>query len=71
MGTLIPLTGHQLKVERVAARVKAKDIAAQMGVSASRVASIEREEFPSVEAVSRYRSALEACQNVPHTPEAA
>jgi transcriptional regulator with XRE-family HTH domain len=65
------ITGHTLKVERVAARVKAKDIAARMGVSPSRVASIEREEFPSAEAVARYRAALSACQNVLHAPSAA
>jgi transcriptional regulator with XRE-family HTH domain len=64
-------TGHQLKVERVAARVKAKDIAAQMGVSPSRIGSIEREEFPSTEAIARYRAALSACQNVPHSSQAA
>lgn len=60
-----------MKVERVAARIKAKHLAAFMGVSPSRVASIEREEFPSAEAVARYRAALAACQNVLHTPEAA
>lgn len=60
-------TGHNLKVSRVAARVKAKDIAAHMGVSASRVSSIERDQFPSTAAVARYREALSACQNVPHT----
>jgi transcriptional regulator with XRE-family HTH domain len=64
-------SGHLLKVERVSARVKAKQIAALMGVSPSRVASIEREEFPSTEVVQRYRAALAACQNVPHTATAA
>lgn len=65
------VSGHTLKVERVSARVKAKQIAAHMGVSASRVASIEREEYPSAEAVNRYRQALAACQNVLHARSAA
>ena len=71
MSTIETPTGHNLKVTRVSARVKAKDIAARMGVSASRVASIEREEFPSAEAVQRYLDALRACQNVPHGQSAA
>lgn len=59
-------TGHALKVERVAARVKAKDLAAQMGVSGSRLSHLEREQYPSPEMVSRYRVALVQCQNLPH-----
>lgn len=59
-------TGHQLKVERVAARVKGVRLAAQMGVSGSRVAAIEREQYPSTETVRRYREALAACQHVAH-----
>jgi len=64
-------TGLDLKVERVSARVKQQALALQMGVSASRVAAIEREAFPSTLIVYRYRSALAACQNVSHAPEAA
>lgn len=64
-------SGHELKVERVSARVKAKHIAEQMGVTPSRVSSIEREQFPSADLVHRYREALGACQNVPHGQEAA
>lgn len=63
-------SGHDLKVERVSARVKAKHLAAQMGVSGSRVSSLEREEFPSAEMVQRYREALAQCQNVPHAAAA-
>lgn len=59
-------TGHNLKVERVTARVKAKDLASQMGVSGSRIAAIEREQYPSVETVRRYRQAIVLCQNVSH-----
>lgn len=54
-------TGLALKVERVSRRVKAKHIAQAMGVSESRVSSIEREQFPSDEVVARYRDALETC----------
>lgn len=63
-------TGHNLKVERVTARVKSKDLAAQMGVSGSRLSAIEREEFPSAEMVRRFRDGLEQCQNVPHAEAA-
>lgn len=66
MDTVTNPTGHDLKVERVSARVKGISLAAQMGVSGSRIAAIEREQYPSVEVVHRYREALRACQNVPH-----
>jgi len=58
-------TGLTLKVERVAARVKAKHLADAMGVSASRVSSLEREQFPSPESVRAYRAALATFRNVP------
>lgn len=63
-------SGLDLKVERTRARVKAKQIADVMGVSSSRVAAIEREQFPSIETVTRYRAALGTCATSP-TPEAA
>lgn len=65
------VSGLDLKVERVAARVKQKHLADQMGVDASRVSAIEREQFPSAHMVQRYRDALAQCQNVPHTQSAA
>jgi hypothetical protein len=55
------MSGLDLKVERTRRRVKAKRLAAVMGVSASRVTAIEREQFPSNEIVERYRSALDTC----------
>lgn len=64
-------SGLDLKVARVAARVRQYHIAAQMGVTVSRVSAIEREEFPSAEIVRRYRAALGACQNVLHAPKVA
>jgi transcriptional regulator with XRE-family HTH domain len=64
-------TGLDLKLERVASRVKQHQMASVMGVSASRIAAIEREAYPSDTIVRRYRAALGACQNVPHTASAA
>lgn len=57
-------SGLTLKVERVAARVKAVDLAARMGVSPSRLSAIEREQYPSGDIVQRYREALATCKNV-------
>ncbi len=58
-------TGLSLKVERVRARVKLKDLAQEMGVSPSRLSAIEREQYPSPDSVRRYRDALGTFQNVP------
>lgn len=57
-------TGLTLKLERVQARVKLKDLAQQMGVSPSRLSVIEREQYPSPDSVRRYREALGTFQNV-------
>lgn len=57
-------TGLTLKVERVTARVKLKDLAAVMQVSPSRLSVIEREQYPSAESVRRYREALRTFRNV-------
>lgn len=51
-------TGLSLKVARTEQRVKAREIAEAMGVSPSRVASIEREGFVSQETAGRYLTAL-------------
>lgn len=64
-------TGLDLKLERVAARVKARDVASAMGVSASRVSLIEREQFPSAEVVRRYREAVATCATSPRSEAAA
>lgn len=58
-------TGLDLKLERVAARVKARQVAAAMGVSPSRVSLIEREQFPSPDVVRRYRDAVATCATSP------
>lgn len=64
--TLRGMTGLELKLRRVAARVKQQDIAAVMGVTKSRVSGIEREHYPSAEATRRYLAALETLTDVPH-----
>lgn len=55
-------TGLDLKIARTRARVKAKRIAAAMGVSPSRVASLEREAVVTSEAAERYLQAVEKCR---------
>ena len=54
-------TGLQLKVERTAKRVQAKQIAEEMGVSKSRVAAIEASAFVTPETAERYRAAIDPC----------
>jgi transcriptional regulator with XRE-family HTH domain len=54
-------TGLDLKLERVAARVKAVDLAAAMGVHPSRISAIERDQFPTIDSVRRYREAIATC----------
>lgn len=51
-------TGLSLKVLRTEQRVKAREIAEAMGVSQSRVSSIEREGFVTQETADRYLAAL-------------
>jgi hypothetical protein len=54
-------TGLDLKLARVAARVKQWQIAHEMGVSPSRVAAIEREAVVSDDVETRYLAALGTC----------
>jgi transcriptional regulator with XRE-family HTH domain len=56
------MTGLELKVRRISARIKAIELARIMGVSASRVSSIEREAVVSAAAASKYLAALETCR---------
>ena len=60
--TLTNVSGLDLKVARTRARVKAKHVAEAMGVSASRVASLEREAVVTSEAADRYLLAIEKCR---------
>jgi DNA-binding transcriptional regulator YiaG len=57
-------TGLDLKIARTRARVKAKHIAVAMGVSASRVASLEREAIVTADAADRYLRAVDECRTV-------
>lgn len=56
-----PRTGLDLKLARVARRIKQKPLAEAMGVSASRVAAIEREAVVTPELAARYMAALDTC----------
>lgn len=62
--TLHGVTGLELKLRRMAARVKGQDLAAAMGVTKSRVSAIEREGFPTEEIQRRYLGALETLTDV-------
>lgn len=54
-------SGLDLKLARVARRIKQKPLGDAMGVSASRVAAIEREAIVTSETVARYLAALDTC----------
>ena len=55
------LTGLELKLLRVAADIRVKDLALAMGVTDSRITYIEGRRNPTLEAVERYLSALDMC----------
>jgi transcriptional regulator with XRE-family HTH domain len=55
------IDGKTLKLRRVAADVMAKDLAAAMGVSDSRVSRIENSRTVTDETVARYTKALDTC----------
>lgn len=57
------VTGLDLKLRRVAARLQAKDIAARMGISSSRVSRIEDPAYRVTDRMyRRYMEALEECR---------
>ncbi len=55
------MTGKDLKLRRVAADIKVKDIANAMGVTDSRVSRIENSRIVTPEAEARYLDALYTC----------
>lgn len=59
-----PSTGLDLRLRRVRADVKVKDLARAMGVVPSRVSAIERSEAPKAATILRYLSALDTCRPV-------
>lgn len=54
-------TGLDLKIQRVRAGVRVKDIAHAMGVGSSRISAIERSDVLRQETVVKYLSALVTC----------
>lgn len=63
-------TGLDLKLARVALRVKQHQIAQEMGVTPSRISALEREAVVSDDAAARYLEALSTCGS-PSTSSAA
>lgn len=61
-------TGLDLKLERVAARAKAIDLAEAMGVSRQRVSAIESLAVVPEDAATRYRTALLSVTSEAHEP---
>lgn len=64
-------TGKELKLERVAADVKAGDLAARMEVARSTLWIIEKSANPDPEQVTAYRAALATFKNVATEQDAA
>ena len=62
--------GMTLKLERVAADIAVKDVAARMGISPSRVSRIEDDAGLRDRMVIRYRQALEMCRTSRTSAEA-
>lgn len=54
-------TGKDLKLQRVAADVRTKDLALAMGVTDSRVSRIENSRIVTDAALTRYLAALDMC----------
>lgn len=55
------MTGMELRLQRIAADVRVKELAAAMGVTPSRISYIESRRYPTVEATDRYLAALDTC----------
>ena len=55
------MTGLDLKLKRVAADVRVKELAEAMGVTDSRITYIESRRNPTPDAIDRYLAALHTC----------
>jgi predicted transcriptional regulator len=55
------MTGLELKIQRVTADVRSKDIAQEMGVDPSRITKIESSRKVTPETQERYLAALATC----------
>lgn len=64
------MTGLDLKLRRVAADVRVKDLANAMGVTDSRISRIESSRTVTLDAASRYLMALATLGTVPAPAEA-
>lgn len=62
MDTQSVYTGLDLKVRRVASRVKGRQLARELGVGATRVSAIEALAVVSPELADRYLTALDTCR---------
>lgn len=56
----MPTSGLDLKLERTAARVSVKELAARMDVSPARISTIESRAVVTERAAEKYRAALAA-----------
>lgn len=65
----MPTTGLDLKLKRVARRVRVIDLAQAMGVRHSRISQIEAQAVPSTEMIDRYLAALATFPDVESTSE--
>jgi transcriptional regulator with XRE-family HTH domain len=55
------MSGLDLKLKRIAAGVKALDVAAQMGITGGRLSRIESQPVLTANLEARYLTALAAC----------
>lgn len=60
------MTGMELKLRRIGSRVTGRALAAEMGVTSSRISAIEREAYPTEATVTRYLAALAMLTDVTH-----
>lgn len=60
-----PMNGLELRLRRVALRVKTNDLADAMGVTASRISHIEGRSVVTDNAAKKYLRALETLATVP------
>lgn len=59
------MTGMELKLRRVGARITGRRLATEMGISNTRVSAIEAQAVVSEDTAARYLAALATLTNVP------
>lgn len=60
------MTGMELKLRRIKARITGRALAAEMGITSSRISAIEREAVPTAAMQQRYTEALERLEKLTH-----